>query len=253
MLGKKRSLVILALISALSIFLAESFVSVYADNTISCYQNNCTTSFCSCSSNCYSGYFNIYSSGNCSGIATSKIIIANSSMSFIPTSSVLYGKILCGGGNVSQCYILNLTSSATSTTTTTAITTSTTTTTSSLLPCPNECCVNLPGYQTVTCGDNQFCASDNTCQPLKTDCPNQCCVNDDNYNTKLCTDSNANCVNGQCVVPGPNISYNIVIGIAAVIIVVVLAFYFLRDKLAGKKGASNSDAFEALKKKWSSR
>jgi len=254
MLKEKNILIVLAFFAfAFSLATVFSAANVYADYTINC-GSNCTTNYCSCSSTCTSGYFNIYSSSNCSGIASNKIIISNSSFNFVPPSTLMYGKILCTGGNISACYLINLTFATPTTTTTTIVpTTTTTTTTPALLPCPNQCCSNLPGYQTVTCPNGQTCAADMTCKPIKTDCLSECCVNDQNYNDKLCSSSDATCISGKCVTPGPQISYSLVLIIAIIVIVAVVAFYFIRDKVAGKKGASNKDAYETLKGKWSSR
>lgn len=228
-----------------------SFASASA--SLNC-SSSCTTGYCACSSNCTSGYFNLYPTSDCSGITMKKVIMSNNNFTFTSTYNLTYGKILCSDDkNVSPCYVINLTAAIPTTTTTTTTTTSATTTTTPLLAaCPYDCCVNLPGYQTRFCSGGQTCQN-NACVSSKSDCPNDCCVNDPNYNDKFCSDSNAVCTNGKCVTPGPQINYYLIGAIAVVIVIGVVVFYFLRDKIAGKKGSSNQQAYDALKKKWTQR
>lgn len=224
--------------------------SVSASGSLAC-SSSCTTSYCMCMSNCTGGYFNLYSSSDCSGITYKKIIISSSNVNFTTASSPTYGKILCSDDmSVSPCYLINLTTAVTTTTTTSATTTTTTTTT--LAACPYDCCVSVPGYQNQYCPTGQLCQN-NACVTSKSDCPNDCCVNDPNYNDKFCSDSSATCTNGKCVTPGPQINYYLIGAIAVVIVVGVVGFYFLRDKIVGKKGSSNQQTYDALKKKWGSR
>jgi len=237
---------VITLLVALSFSLIFSMTASSAVPALNC-SSTCTTSYCFCSTNCTTGYFNLYTTSDCSGIAKKKVGYDNGTFGFVPIAQTTYGKILCADGNVSSCYILNLTQATTTTTTLTTTTSKTTTMTPA--PCPYDCCVNLPGYQSKFCSSNWICQN-NACVSTKSDCPNECCVSDPNYNDRFCADSSVTCINGKCVSPGPNISYSL-IGIIAIIIVVgVVVFYFLRYKFTGHKNEVG-DAYEALKKKWS--
>jgi hypothetical protein len=109
--------------------------------------------------------------------------------------------------------------------------------------------VGKTGYKSKFCDSGQTCTN-NVCVTAKTDCPNECCAGEANYTDKFCENNEASCVEGKCVTPGPAISYSLIGIIAAIVVIAVLAFFFLRGQFSGKSG---SDAYEELKKKWSKR
>lgn len=172
------------------------------------------------------------------------MIVDYGNVSFAPSGTV-YAEVLCSDDNsVSQCYTVTPTTLGTTTTTTSSAAQATTTTT--LTTCPYECCVSKTGYKNKFCDSGQTCTN-NVCVTSKSDCPNECCAGEENYNDKFC-DGDANCVEGKCIQPGPAISYSLIGIIAAIVVIAVLAFFFLRDQFSGK-----TDAYEELKKKWGKR
>jgi len=235
-----------SLLVTLSYLSTPSFAFTLS-GVISC-SSICSTTNCACVTNCTEGYFNIYSNSICTGVPVKKIIISNGNITFAPTETT-YIKILCSDGSVSQCFRVNISSSlVTTTTSTTAVSTSTTTTTKVLANCPYECCVGETSYKNKFCPSEQTCTN-NVCVVTKSDCPNECCVDDSDYTDKFCENDEASCVEGKCVSPGPSISYSLIGIIAAIIVIVVLAFFFLRGQFGGKR----IDSYEELKKKWGKR
>jgi len=212
-----------------------------ATSSLAC--SPCSTSLCKCATNCSSGYFSVYPTSSCSGLPAKKIIIDYNNVSFAPTGTA-YVKILCSDDNsVSQCYTVTPTTQQTTTTTTAAQATTTTTT---LATCPYECCVSKTGYKNKFCDSGQTCTN-NVCVTSNSDCPNECCAGEANYTDKFCN-GDASCVEGKCIQPGPIISYSLIGIIAAIVVIAVLAFFFLRGQFSTK-----TDSYEELKKKWGKR
>lgn len=63
--------------------------------------------------------------------------------------------------------------------------------------CPNECCIDQPGYQDKTCLERYVCDGSNTCVYLKTLCPYQCCAGIQEHFDKDCTEGYA-CTGNEC-------------------------------------------------------
>lgn len=77
-------------------------------------------------------------------------------------------------------------------------------------------------------------------------CPYDCCVNDPSYKNKFCL-NNEDCLNNKCVKPAPEIPYNLILVVIAILLgTLIFAYAFV------KKG-TKQDAFESLKRKWGRR
>ena len=73
--------------------------------------------------------------------------------------------------------------------------------------CPNQCCVNEPGYKDKLCTQDNYICSNGACVFEKTVCPTECCESDYRYFDLVCENYelqgygiiDPECVSGQCV------------------------------------------------------